>query len=361
MSDFGKFPNFKNFGDQTIGMANKGLFIEFEHVPTKHKTRFKSIITQFRDDFTSEYNTEFAYGRMDPIQTFKRTGRVLSFDFDIPSASMEEAFENLRRMSLLIQFLYPTYSEVDNATAIKAAPIVRVKFLNFIQSQLSEQGLYGTLSGITFTPDMESGVYEYVTGPRKIAPKIIKVSCQLTVLHDHALGWVNRKAQKGFRDYPYNVYPFYSNLKANEPNNVRSPKGASNNKNIQKAREGFMGPPQPGHTLSADDPKSTDRKPLQSIYTESDITPQDALVNNDIAEATTSTGDATRNINRNAGRFVIRGRGDQVSPAQKLEGLQGIGELPLSGETGRNRLPGKKGPTRPAKPINLGDGRGSGE
>jgi hypothetical protein len=235
MSDFGKFPNFKNFGDQTIGMANKGLFIEFEHVPTGHKTRFKSLITQFRDDFTSEYNTEFAYGRMDPIQTFKRTGRILSFDFDIPSASMEEAFENLRRMSLLIQFLYPTYSEADNATTIKAAPIVRVKFLNFIQSQLSEKGLYGTLSGITFNPDMEAGVYEFTKGPRKIAPKIIKVSCQLTVLHDHALGWKNRNPQKGFEHYPYNLYPFYSNLKENEPG--PPPKGVSKNPRVQKARE----------------------------------------------------------------------------------------------------------------------------
>ena len=248
MSDFGKFPNFKNFGDQTIGMANKGLFIEFEHVPTGHKTRFKSLITQFRDDFTSEYNTEFAYGRMDPIQTFKRTGRILSFDFDIPSASMEEAFENLRRMSLLIQFLYPTYSEADNATTIKAAPIVRVKFLNFIQSQLSEKGLYGTLSGITFNPDMEAGVYEFTKGPRKIAPKIIKVSCQLTVLHDHALGWKNRNPQKGFEHYPYNLYPFYSNLKENEPG--PPPKGVSKNPRVQEARKNAVLKEESGETAT---------------------------------------------------------------------------------------------------------------
>jgi hypothetical protein len=150
---------------------------------------------------------------------------------------MEEAFENLRRMSLLIQFLYPTYSSADNATAIQAAPIVRVKFLNFIQSQLSEQGLYGTLSGITFSPDMEAGVYEFTKAPRKIAPKIIKVSCQLTVLHEHALGWKNRGQQKGFREYPYNVDPFYSNLKENEPNSPSPPKGGSNNPNVEKARK----------------------------------------------------------------------------------------------------------------------------
>jgi hypothetical protein len=84
---------------------------------------------------------------------------------------------------------------------------------------------------------MEAGVYELKDVPRKIAPKIIKVSCQLTVLHDHALGWNNRDPQKGFRDYPYNVYPFYSNLKENEPNSPSPPKGGSNNPNVEKARK----------------------------------------------------------------------------------------------------------------------------
>jgi hypothetical protein len=84
---------------------------------------------------------------------------------------------------------------------------------------------------------MEAGVYEFTNGPRKIAPKIIKVSCQLTVLHDHALGWKNRSQQKGFVQYPYNLDPFYSNLKKNEPNNTSPPKGKSGNKKVKEARK----------------------------------------------------------------------------------------------------------------------------
>jgi len=215
-------------GDQTVGIANQGITIEFTHIPTGHSTKFKAMITNFSDQFTSEWASETPYGRMDPIQNFKRTGRVLSFDFDIPSSNPAEALMNLRRISTLIQFLYPTYDKGGGVTAssIKGSPIVKIKFLNWIMDTSGGQGLHGTLDGLTFQPDMQMGVHEDYTfgeGTRTIAPKLLKVSCRLTVLNNHALGWKGKSHRStGFKDYPYNVSGKYSHFSQDESNSQNS-------------------------------------------------------------------------------------------------------------------------------------------
>ena len=255
--------------DQTIGIANKGASIQFTHIPTGHSTAFKAMITNFSDQFVSDWNSQTTYGRMDPIQTFKRTGRVLSFDFDVPSASMEEAAENLRRLSALIQFLYPTYdSDRGGATRIKGSPLMKIKFFNWIQGMANREGLHGTLDGITFNPNMEFGVYELIRGgQQKIVPKVMTVQCRFTVIHDHQLGWRGKRqrgGKNGFRNFPYELYPHYNNLKQDEPNNQSSPRGAAKNPNVKKAREEFMGPPAPNTPLA--DLENTGRQPVQSLY-----------------------------------------------------------------------------------------------
>ena len=337
--------------DQTIGIANKGASIQFTHIPTGHSTAFKAMITNFSDQFVSDWNSQTTYGRMDPIQTFKRTGRVLSFDFDVPSASMEEAAENLRRLSALIQFLYPTYdSDRGGATRIKGSPLMKIKFFNWIQGMANREGLHGTLDGITFNPNMEFGVYELIRGgQQKIVPKVMTVQCRFTVIHDHQLGWRGKRqrgGKNGFMNFPYELYPHYNNLKQDEPNNQSSPRGAAKNPNVKKAREEFMDPPAPLVY-----PENTGRQPVQSLYEEDDFTPQDAMLARDEFNANENIEGRTiseENSAANSARFVIRGR-DARSPHQKSEGLLDPTELPLSGETGGDGPSlRKRGPSRPA-------------
>ena len=265
-------------GDQTIDIANAtggNAQIEFTHMPTGHSTSFKAMITEFSDQFTSDWNSEYAYGRMDPIQTFKRTGRVLSLGFDVPASNAEEAFENMRRISALIQFLYPTYDSPGGASSIKGSPIMRLRFFNWVQGMSGRKGLHGTLDGITFEPNMEFGVFHGVWGGApKVAPKVMRVSCRLTVIHNHQLGWQadgkgQRGGKHGFRHFPYELTPHYNNLAQDEKNNQSSPRGMSHNPRVQKAREEFMAAHTTGdiqgYTITPNNhPMSSNRKPLHS-------------------------------------------------------------------------------------------------
>ena len=93
----------------TYANGNK-LFIEFFHLPSSKSVAFKWFITEWTDKFDSKYNTEEVYGRNDPIHTFQGTSREISVSWDVPAASAKEAQENLARVSLLAQFLYPSYN-----------------------------------------------------------------------------------------------------------------------------------------------------------------------------------------------------------------------------------------------------------
>ena len=118
----------------------KGQKIEFYHIPTNQSVDFKAYITDFSDDYSSNWESEEVYGRMDPIQTFKNTSREISIAFDIVAGSEAEAKSNLEKFSKLIGFLYPNYDMQHEslvqgkvsvgANTISAAPLIKVKFMH---------------------------------------------------------------------------------------------------------------------------------------------------------------------------------------------------------------------------------------
>ena len=208
------------YSDVAIGYANsRGSAGElgFLHVPSGATTYFMAFVTDFSDQFTSEWNEENIYGRMDPIATFQRTGRKITVGWDVPADSYDTGFLNLVKCQGLIKFLYPNYSAHDNANSISQAPIIRLKFGNLIArsrgNSLQENGLLGYLGGVSFAPDMEAGFFDSPTGggaqrqspseswmeyvgassENSIAPKVIKLSVDFTVLHERQLGWGDDK------------------------------------------------------------------------------------------------------------------------------------------------------------------------
>ena len=211
-------------GDNTDMLANdKGLVVDIFHIPSKTSVTFKAFVTSYQDKFASEFNTEEVYGRMDPIQTFKATKRNISLGWDVVSASIKEAKENLERCTKLFQMLYPSYAAAGTsstggagtASTITGGPIFRLKFANLIQdvsAEISEgsattaevAGLVGTISGFTYEPDFESGFFDEGIGT--LYPQTIFLSMEYTVNHTHELGWkaegegsANREA-----NFPYN-------------------------------------------------------------------------------------------------------------------------------------------------------------
>lgn len=196
----------RKYSDETDGFLNSGYYFEFTHIPTNKKVRFKAFVTTFNDTYNSLWNSTEVYGRMDPIKTFQGTSRIITMDWDVVAASLDEAEENMKKCSLLVSMLYPTYDKGQGAAAIKTSPLFRFKFMN-LASKPTGEGLVGHLSGLTYTPDMEAGIFHLrKKGQSAILPQTIKLMCEFTVLHTHELGWGEdkepRSAEEGNK-FPY--------------------------------------------------------------------------------------------------------------------------------------------------------------
>ena len=207
-------------GDNTDLLANqKNLVVDIFHIPSKQSVTFKAFVTSYQDKFASEFNTEDVYGRMDPIQTFKTTKRNISLGWDVVSASLKEAKENLERCTKLFQMLYPSYAQagggVSSASTITGGPIFRLKFVNLIQdvsAGVSEgnaataetAGLVGTISGFTYEPDFDAGFFD--AGIGTLYPQTINLAMEYTVNHTHQLGWKKEGDSSVNRTeaFPYN-------------------------------------------------------------------------------------------------------------------------------------------------------------
>jgi len=226
-------------------LRNAGFFqIEITHLPTAHgegneSLSFEGWVTEFSDDFTSTWNAETVYGRMDPLATFQNTSRKISLAFDVVSDNSAIAERNLGKVNRLIEFLYPVYArEVTENTrdlqnTLKASPLWGLKWTNLIATPHANRFLVGYVEGFSYAPDMEMGGFlrgDYVAiQGREVAdeqgdqarasgvghgapieggetgtyqttrsrgvvrnqyiPKVLNIAFNFTVLHTHLPGW----------------------------------------------------------------------------------------------------------------------------------------------------------------------------
>ena len=203
------------YSDPAVGYANArkaAAQLMFQHVPTSLTVNFMAFLETFSDNYDSKWNTEDVYGRMDPIQTFRGTSRTMSLSWVIPADSITTGYQNLSMVQTLVRMLYPVYTESNGANSISQSPLIRIKFANLIAKQIGDDvgsGLLGTLSGLSVEPDLEAGFFDnpvsgatnkgegkaspslVAVGAQKgsLAPKVIKLSCEFTVLHEHELGF----------------------------------------------------------------------------------------------------------------------------------------------------------------------------
>jgi len=192
----GRSEGLTTFSDASNTYANEwDNFIQFTSVISGESVKFKAFLTEFTDEYQSEWNSEQVYGRNDPIQTFRNTTRTISLGWDCPAGSAAEGRHNMRAAAELIRMLYPGYLRSQNVTTINKSPIIKVKFRNFIKSPDGD-GLYVTLSGVSFSPDLEAGVFDHDHDKaqdgneyEELMPKLLRFSCTMTVLHKDTIGW----------------------------------------------------------------------------------------------------------------------------------------------------------------------------
>ena len=126
-----------NYVDGSDALANAGFVVSFYHIPSGKSVFFKAFVTTLSENFTSDWKPSPVFGRTDPIYSFGNTSRSITLAFKVPAGSEGEAYENLGRVQLLTQFLYPAYSSTarPDAQLITQGPLVRMKVMNLVQKQ----------------------------------------------------------------------------------------------------------------------------------------------------------------------------------------------------------------------------------
>ena len=197
----------RRFADQTDALFTKGgQYISFTHIPTGTEIRFKAFLKSFNDTYRQQWTPTSGYGRMDDIQTYKGTSRNIRIAFDVPAASIQESKTNMQKISTFAQMMYPVFDGALGGQTIKSAPFVKVKFMNWAQSDSG--GLLGTLSGFSFAPNLAVGVFQTAANKTSegntqkkstIYPKMFSISTSLKVIHETELGWKKTESEGNIR------------------------------------------------------------------------------------------------------------------------------------------------------------------
>ena len=190
----------------------KSPFFEIKiwHLPTNKAVTFEGWVTNFSDNYTSQWQEEMVYGRMDPLATYQRTGRSISLGFDIPNDSKSHAITNMANVRQLIKFMYPLYasSAMETQNTLQSGPLLGLKWTNLISSPNNNgEKLIGYINGgLAYSPEVTEGGFifggleapkpdtpqkesEASIAVKNYFPKKLSLSFTFTVLHTHLVGW----------------------------------------------------------------------------------------------------------------------------------------------------------------------------
>jgi len=197
-------------------MEAQGYLIEIAHIGSGKTATFPAWLTDYADNYTSEWKSERIFGRNDPIGSFVGVSRKISVSLEIPSFSVQEAKNNLHQVEHLMANLYPSYKPRGGVDVLEAYPLVKVRFSNLIKKTGAKAdgdvagGLTGWIENVSYSPDLEAGFHHPPGGSESTTtsasggeyegatshtfyPKMINVSFSLSVVHEHTLGWTGPK------------------------------------------------------------------------------------------------------------------------------------------------------------------------
>ena len=223
---------FKKNDFQNSSAAEAGAVLEFIpiHYPNPPVIQFMAYVTNLSETYDVNTSKEQPLGRTNPYHIWQGNDRKISLGFDIPSSGIAKGLDNLNNLSWLLASLYPSYKDTTTSNSIAASPLFRVRYSNLICSSTSNgQGLLCVIGNVSVTHDTEkgflsanpknigtpfantagnliagAGMQDSVSeGKRFLIPKLIKLTMNLDVVHDHALGWdVNNGNFRGGRSAP---------------------------------------------------------------------------------------------------------------------------------------------------------------
>ena len=84
------------------GTQNRVIRITPMHI-NGEALEFPTIITQFADTWTPQWQQEYVYGRMDPISQYRGTSREVNLNFRVLADNQQQAEENMEKLQKLIK------------------------------------------------------------------------------------------------------------------------------------------------------------------------------------------------------------------------------------------------------------------
>jgi hypothetical protein len=190
-----------------------GQMIRFTSIATADQVEFPAFVTSFSDEYGVSWSDEQIFGRIDPIKQYQATTRRINTSFDILGKDRQTAIKNFENYTRLIRMLYPVYSDPigkeNNSRVIKAGPLMRIRYSNYIRSTVSDNGLLGCIQGITFKPEFESGHFMLPNG--EMVPIRYSMNFMFVPFHEKQLG-SDVTGQFIDKSFPYNV-----NVRENAP------------------------------------------------------------------------------------------------------------------------------------------------
>ena len=138
--------------------------LEAEYVPfyfhdlrTNEIISFPAFLESLEDQYSTNYESTQAYGRVDPVRTYSNTERTLSLAFTTVATSPEDFDEMWWKINMLVSMLYPQWSQgrqvlgkfggndvsfVQPFSQIPtASPMIRLRVGDVVRSNYSKFGL----------------------------------------------------------------------------------------------------------------------------------------------------------------------------------------------------------------------------
>ena len=184
-----------------------GAILEFESMISAGLiVQFPAYLNNFTQNFNSTWNAEQVYGRNDDIATFQGTKRSYSISWSLPAKNLDEAKANLGNCGELVKMLYPQYNTdrtqlgggvvSQNALSISKSPLIRLKFANLVINSVdNKSGLLGYITSLNWTPVLDMGMF---ASNGEFYPKVIELSIDFNVLHEHQLGFSTNTTEEDF-------------------------------------------------------------------------------------------------------------------------------------------------------------------
>jgi hypothetical protein len=125
----------------------------FHDLRTNEIISFHAFLASLNDDYTANYETVDAYGRVDPVKIYKSTHRKIGMSFYVVATSEHDFDDMWVKINKLVTLLYPQYTRgrmLNNSDVkfvqpfsqlIGASPMIRIRLGDLFRSNYSRFAL----------------------------------------------------------------------------------------------------------------------------------------------------------------------------------------------------------------------------